>query len=117
MKSFVIGALFLSLTACVGAPTRDDLQGNALRAMVDSLRRDAEPRHYPSGKDYCVEEAYSGKDMEDCALAGEDLNFLNTQDKARMLRTAERAVKRVELAVDPCSWWERITRADRCRVE
>lgn len=114
---FVLGATLLSLTACASSPVRDDSPANDLQAMLSSLRRDAAPRHYPSGKDYCVEEAFTGEQMTDCASSGEDLHYLDTEDKRRMLGTAERAVKRVELSRNPCTWYEKLFRVDRCRAE
>jgi hypothetical protein len=84
--------------------------------MVGSLERDARPRHYDSGKDYCVEEAMTGKQMEICAVQGEDLKFLLEGDKQRMLDTAKKAAHRLELSRNPCNWMEKLFRVDRCRI-
>jgi len=117
MKLLVIGAMLLFLTACAGLPAKDDSPANDLQALMGSLTRDAEPRHYASGKDYCVEEAFTGKQMENCAVEGEDLKFLLEGDKQRMLKTAGNAVKRLELVRNPCNWMEKLFRVDRCTIE
>lgn len=85
--------------------------------MVANLEREAAPRAYSSGKSYCVEDALTGRDMERCALEGEDLKFLLEGDKQRMLNTAKKAAKRLELVRNPCRWYEKLFRVDRCRVK
>lgn len=83
--------------------------------MVENVRENAEPRLLPNGKLYCVEDAVTEEDHDACALDLEESLWLAEDDKRRMLRTVEQAARRLELARNPCNWFEKLRRADRCK--
>lgn len=111
----VLTALFL--TACAGRSVKDDSPASDLDALVSSVERDLQIRRLPNGREYCAELARTEKEKDECTGDLEDALYVSNRDKERASRTLRTGVERIRLARNPCSFWEKLFRADRCKVE
>jgi hypothetical protein len=68
----------------------------------------------PNGKIYCVEDARTDGERDDCALDLEDLVFLLHQDGKRTIQSLDKAIERLKLQRNPCGFFARVFRVDRC---
>lgn len=113
-RLFASALIVLSLTACVSSPPKDAAPASDLDALMSGVKRNAAPRTLPNGKLYCVEDARTEGQRDNCALDLEDGFFLSEQDKARTIGFIEQAVARLKLARNPCGFWAKALRRDRC---
>src|SRR5690606_22696473 len=108
----VLIALFL--TACATRSVKDDAPASDLDALVANVAKTTRPTLLPNGRDYCAELAASEDDQDECMGDLEDALYNANQKAARTRMTVERFVAREHLRRNPCSWWERLFRRDRC---
>lgn len=81
--------------------------------MSETLR----PRLLSNGKLYCVEDARTEGERDECALSLEDAFYLSERDKAEARAQLLRGIKRVELARAPCGFFARIFSRKSCRAD
>lgn len=112
-----IGILSLLVTACGTQPVRDDSPANDLQTLSYATKQNTKKRLLPNGKEYCVELSRTNGELQTCALDLEDALYLSNQDKAILQQLIDRAMKRLELARNPCSFFEKLFGNDRCKVE
>lgn len=84
--------------------------------MLLKARAGLAPRTLPNGKEYCIEDARTDAQRDECALDLEDGFFLSNTDKALALKYLERDVQRIKLMLRPCAWYERALRNPACIV-
>lgn len=113
----LIMLLALCLSACAGPSVRGDLPESDLDALEANVKRDLKPRLLPNGKTYCAEDAKTGEEADECLGWHEDDKFLSDRDKVRASDTLSKGIQRLRLVRNPCGFWEKLFRADRCRVE
>ena len=111
----VVIALFL--TACAGPSVRGDLPESDLDALQANVNRDLRRTLLDNGKEYCAELALTEEAKDRCTGDLEDALFTSNRDKDRARDTLDRGIKRLKLIRNPCSFWEKLFRNDRCRVE
>lgn len=116
IKKFVIGMMVLFLAACGTSPVRDDSPANDLDALVLAVKQEAKPRYLPNGQIHCLESSVTNRARDRCANELEDTLFLSELDKRLVILKVENAVKHLKLARNPCTFWEKITYVERCRV-
>jgi hypothetical protein len=63
---------------------------------------------------YCVELSRTEGAQDDCAADLEDNVYLREQDRKRAIGFVERWADRERLTRNPCTWWEKLRRVDRC---
>ena len=94
------------LASCASLPANDarpatDLE--LLRLGVEQLTRERQPQGTPSR----VEDATTNRQLFDLAVALEDTNWLQNDDKRRTRAFVDRATRRIGLSRLPtCSWWQ-----------
>jgi hypothetical protein len=95
---------------------RDESPASDLDALVSSVERDLKPRLLPNGREYCAELSRTDRDKDECTGDLEDVVFVSNRDKERAKQTLRTGVQRIKLARNPCSMWEKMFRADRCKI-
>jgi hypothetical protein len=111
---FVMLALSLSL-GCAHS-TKDDSPASDLDVLVANVKANGAKVLLPNGKEFCAEEARTEQAQDDCMADLEDGLFNANRRSERVVRLVERFAARERLRRNPCSLWERITRADRCQI-
>lgn len=112
----LIVLLAVFLTACSMRSVKDDSPASDLDALVANVAKTTRPTLLPNGKEYCAESATTEDAQDDCAGDLEDALYNANRNGERTLTTVERYAARERLRRNPCSWWERLTRRDRCTV-
>jgi hypothetical protein len=112
LSVIVLTALFL--TACASSPAKDDSPASDLDALNSGIRQTLPDRHLSNGKDYCVEDARTEGERDDCALDLEDLVFMLKQDGKAAIDLVGKAVNRLKLQRTPCGFFARTFRVERC---
>lgn len=74
-------------------------------------------RNLSNGKLYCIEDAVTQQQHDACDLDLEDNVFVREQDRIEALALLHRALRRVELARNPCGFFKRIFNRDECVVD
>lgn len=74
-------------------------------------------RRLPNGKMYCAEDARTDREQDACLGDVEDGYFNSEQDKAEGRRQTDLFVQRQSLARQPCGFFARLFRRDRCTVQ
>ena len=105
----------LFLPACSGRITKDDSPANDLLALKANAERNLRPRLLPNGELYCVELALTESQQDDCAGDLEDGFFASEQDKARGLASVVKGVERLILQRNPCGFFARLFKQERCQ--
>lgn len=113
-RTWITGCALTFLCSCASLPANDvkpatDLQ--LLRLGVSELTRERQPQ----GPVTRTEDAATGEQLFGLAIALEDTNFLQNDDKRRIDRFVKAATQRIELSRLPsCSWYQwRCLRARR----
>lgn len=96
----------LSLTACAGRTTRDDSPESDLDSLTTNASRHLSPRTLPNGKTYCLEDARTEQEQDDCAGDLEDGFYASEQDKSRALTLVLKGIDRLRAARMECRWYE-----------
>lgn len=116
-RTWIAGCLALCLSACAtlqGSAAKPENDLELLRLGVQQLTRE---RH-PQGPVVRVEDAATDGQLFNLAIALEDTNWLQNDDKARLRAFVDAAVARIQLARRaPCRWWQLTCRADRKAAE
>lgn len=105
------------LASCASLPANDarpatDLE--LLRLGVEQLTRERQP----TGEVTRVEDAATGGQLFGLAIALEDTNWLQNDDKRRTRQFVDRATRRIELSRLPaCSWYQLRCKAARRAIE
>ena len=110
----LIVLLALCLSACGKQQVKDDAPANDLDVLVQNVRKDGKPVVLPNGKWYCFELATTEDMQDDCTGDLEDALFNSNKRGLRQVETVEQFVAREKLRRNPCGFWERFMRADRC---
>lgn len=105
----------LSLTACVPRTVKDDSPASDLDVLVANVGKTTRPTLLPNGREYCAELAATEDEQDDCTGDLEDALFNANRNGERTLRTVTDYATRERLRRNPCSWWERLVRRDRCK--
>lgn len=103
------------LTACAPRSVKDDSPASDLDVLVANVAKTTRPTLLPNGKEYCAELAMTEDAQDDCLGDLEDGLFNANRNAERTLRTVSDYATRERLRRNPCSWWERVTRRDRCK--
>lgn len=113
-RAWIIGCALTFLCSCASLPANDvkpatDLQ--LVRLGVEQLTREREPQ----GVVTRTEDAKDGEQLFGLAIALEDTNWLQNDDKRRIRRFVNAATLRIEHSRLPsCSWYQwRCLRARR----
>ncbi len=109
--------LVLSLAGCGMHSAKGDLPVSDLDVLAQNVNEDLKPIILPNGKVYCAEESITEEDKDRCTGDLEDAVFQGNKDKARASKTLDRGIQRLKLLRNPCGFWEKLFRADRCTVE
>lgn len=119
MKTLLMPLLLtlLCLTGCGKHLVRDGAPASDLDTMVANVERELAPRKLPNGKLYCAEDARTMEQLADCAGDVEDALWLSEGDKARALKLIKAAAQRLRLQRNPCGFWERLSRRERCMLD
>lgn len=81
---------------------------------MEQLTRERQPQGTPSR----VEDATTNRELFNVAVALEDTNWLQNDDKRRTRAFVDRATRRIELSRLPtCSWWQFRCQARRRALE
>ena len=106
IPTWIIGCALIFLASCASLPANDarpatDLE--LLRLGVEQLTRERQPQ----GAVTRAEDATNGGELFGLAIALEDTNWLQNDDKRRTRAFVDRATRRIELSRLPtCSWWQ-----------
>lgn len=106
----------LCLTACAAQPAKDDSPASDLDALVANVRKDGKRVTLPNGKEYCFELSKTEDQQDDCTGDLEDALFNSNERGERQVTTVENFAARERLRRNPCSFWERLWRYDRCKA-
>lgn len=109
--------LALSLIACGSSPVKDDSPANDLDALQQNVHREAKRTILPNGKEYCVEDAKTDGQRDDCALDLEDAVFVGNEKLERIDTLVTKAVKRLKLARNPCGKLKALFNRRECNVD
>ena len=85
--------------------------------LESNVKKDLKPRLLPNGKEFCAEDAITEEQKDACTGDLEDIAFAGNRDKERAKDTLRKGIARLKLARNPCSWFERVLRKDRCTVK
>ena len=113
----LIVLIALCLSGCVTTSAHDDSPASDLDVLEASVNRDLRRTTLPNGKEYCAEDAVTERQEDDCTGNLEDALFNANRDKESARSTLHKGVQRLKLARDPCGWWSRLLRRDRCFVK
>ena len=111
---FVIAVLFLTV-GCAHSLI-DDAPASDLDVLVANVKANGKRVLLPNAKEFCAEEARTEQDQDECMGDLEDALFNANRRSDRVVRLVERFAARERLRRNPCSWWERLRRADRCAI-
>lgn len=109
--------LVLSLAGCGMRSAKGDLPVSDLDVLAQNVKEDLKPTVLPNGKIYCAEESITEEDKDRCTGDLEDGLFTSNKDKVRASKTLDRGIARLKLLRNPCGFWEKLFRADRCTVD
>lgn len=107
----------LFLTACAGRTAKDASPASDLHVLRVNVHRTLKPRTLPNGKLYCMELARTEEQQDDCGGELEDALLLSEEDKYLGRLLIDKFIERVELDRNPCGFWARVFRNDRCKIE
>ena len=108
----VLTAAFL--TACAPHSVKDDSPASDLDVLVANVTKTTQPTLLPNGREYCAELAVDEDAQDDCMGDLEDALYAANRKAERTLRTVTDYAARERLRRNPCSWWEKLIRRDRC---
>ena len=108
------GLWLLFLTACAAQPVKDDSPANDLDVLAANVRKTTTPTLLPNGKEYCFELSLTEDDQDDCTGDLEDALYNSNRKGERTRKTVTDFVAREKLRRNPCNWFERMLRYDRC---
>ena len=111
----LIVLIVLFLTACAPRIAKDDSPASDLDVLVANVAKTTRPTLLPNGREYCAELSVAQDDQDDCTGDLEDALFNANRNGERTLRTVTDYATRERLRRNPCSWWERLVRRDRCK--
>jgi hypothetical protein len=74
-------------------------------------------RNLSNGKLYCIEDATTQQVYDECAAGLEDNVYQREQDRIEALALLHRALRRVEIARNPCGFFKRLFNRDECVVD
>lgn len=115
-RTWIIGCAATFLASCASLPASDVRPANdleLLRLGVQELTRERQP----TGPVQRVEDAERGEQLFTLAVALEDTNWLQNDDKARTRRFVDAATRRIELArVPSCRWFDWRCHRERRRI-
>lgn len=109
----VLCAMFL--TACAAPTVKDDAPASDLDVLVANVGKTTRPTLLPNGKEYCAELAKTEDEQDDCLGDLEDALYNANRSGERTLQTVQNFAARERLRRNPCAWWERMVRRDRCK--
>lgn len=113
----LLGVIVLCLSACAGPSVRGDLPESDLDALKANVDRDLKRTLLENGKEYCAELAETEEAKDHCTGDLEDALFTSNRDKDRARNTLARGIQRLKLVRNPCGFWEKLFRNNRCKVE
>lgn len=111
----LIVLIVLFLTACAGHTVRDELPASDLDALAMNVQREGRVVLLPNGKDYCAELADTEDRQDACMGDLEDALFNANLRLRRVVNLVTNGVVRLKQQRNPCGWWARMVRQDRCR--
>lgn len=114
-RNLLIVATLLCLTACGKGSVKDDKPASDLQALVVGVKANLPERKLPNGRIYCAELARTEDDKDDCTGDLEDNVYVREQDRKRTIRDVEAWAKDQALTRNPCSWFEKFFRVERCK--
>lgn len=106
----------LSLLVGCAHSVRDDSPASDLDVLVANVKRLGTPTLLANGKQYCAELSHTQAELDECTGDLEDAVLSSNGDKAAMVRVVVRFADRERLRRNPCGWFERLRRADRCAI-
>ncbi len=109
----VLCVLFLS--ACGTHTVKDASPASDLDVLVANVAKTTRPTLLPNGKEYCAELAATEDAQDDCTGDLEDALYNSNRNGQRTKQTVDNFVARERLRRNPCAWWERVVRRDRCK--
>lgn len=117
IRVFVLVLILLILPACSRQLVKDDLPESDLQALRQNAEADLAPRRLPNGKMYCFELSKTEGAQDECTGDLEDTLFKSEQDKARGLAGLIKDLDRYILGRNPCGFFAKMFRRDRCQVD
>ena len=116
----VIAALFLTVGCAHSrsvASSGKDSPVSDLDALASNAKKDLAPRHLTNGKLYCMEDAKTEVQQDRCGGNLEDLALASETDKEVGLANLLKGLERIKLRLNPCGWFGRTFKLDRCVYE
>ena len=107
----------LCLTACGTRLVKDDSPASDLDVLGANVSKDGKRVILPNGKEYCFELSRNEDEQDDCTGDLEDALFNANERGERQVKIVERFAARERLRRNPCSFWEKLRRVDRCRPD
>jgi hypothetical protein len=114
IRHSLIALILLSTSACVTQPVRDESPASDLHATLREMERALPKRNLANGKLYCIEDAVTQQQHDECDLDLEDNVFVREQDRIEALALLRKAVRRIELARNPCGFFKRVFNRSAC---
>lgn len=111
---FVMLVLFLSL-GCAHS-MKDDSPASDVDVLVANVKANSAKVLLENGKEFCAEDAATEQAQDECMGDLEDALFTSNRRSERVVKLVERFAARERLRRNPCSWFERMRRVERCQI-